>query len=162
MKENYLIKIEGVQESDGETNSIELMTKGSFIQRNGTGPFRLRERQPNVKTTFQRNGNYFISYRETEATGYEGCTTTVKLDRSGMVSMLRFGPSPSQLTIEKGQRHLSHYETGHGAITMGIAADEIVADLNENGGSLHFSYNLDINSSLFSKNTVNITVREAQ
>ncbi|MPM67234.1 hypothetical protein SDC9_114155 [bioreactor metagenome] len=45
---------------------------------------------------------------------------------------------------------------------MGIAADEIVADLNENGGSLHFSYNLDINSSLFSKNTVNITVREAQ
>ena len=141
MKENYLIKIEGVQEADGETNSVELMTKGSFIQ---------------------RNGNYFISYRESETTGYEGCTTTVKLDRSGMVSMLRFGPSPSQLTIEKGQRHLSHYETGHGAITMGIAADEIVADLNENGGSLHFSYNLDINSSLFSKNTVNITVREAQ
>ena len=42
------------------------------------------------------------------------------------------------------------------------AADEIVADLNESGGSLQFSYNLDINSSLFSKNTVNITVREAQ
>lgn len=26
---------------------------------NGTGPFRLRERQPNVKTTFARNGNYW-------------------------------------------------------------------------------------------------------
>ena len=26
---------------------------------NGTGPFRLRERQPNVKTTFQRNGTYW-------------------------------------------------------------------------------------------------------
>jgi peptide/nickel transport system substrate-binding protein len=26
---------------------------------NGTGPFRLRERQPNVKTSFQRNGNYW-------------------------------------------------------------------------------------------------------
>lgn len=26
---------------------------------NGTGPFRLRERQPGVKTTFQRNGNYW-------------------------------------------------------------------------------------------------------
>jgi len=26
---------------------------------NGTGPFRLRERQPNVKTTFQRNGGYW-------------------------------------------------------------------------------------------------------
>ena len=41
------------------------------------------------------------------------------------------------------------------------SADEIVADLSERGGSLRFSYNLDINSSLFSKNTVNITVREA-
>ena len=44
---------------------------------------------------------------------------------------------------------------------MGIAGDEIVADLSERGGSLRFSYNLDINSSLFSKNSVNITVREA-
>ena len=26
---------------------------------NGTGPFRLRERQPNVKTTFVRNGSYW-------------------------------------------------------------------------------------------------------
>ncbi len=26
---------------------------------NGTGPFRLRERQPNVKTTFPRNGRYW-------------------------------------------------------------------------------------------------------
>jgi peptide/nickel transport system substrate-binding protein len=26
---------------------------------NGTGPFRLRERQPNVRTTFSRNGNYW-------------------------------------------------------------------------------------------------------
>jgi peptide/nickel transport system substrate-binding protein len=26
---------------------------------NGTGPFRLRERQPNVKTTFERNNNYW-------------------------------------------------------------------------------------------------------
>ena len=29
------------------------------FQANGTGPFRLRERQPNVKTTFVRNGNYW-------------------------------------------------------------------------------------------------------
>ena len=29
------------------------------FQANGTGPFRLRERQPNVKTSFVRNGNYW-------------------------------------------------------------------------------------------------------
>ena len=140
MREDYLIKIKGVQEADGEENSVELMTRGSYVQ---------------------RGGNYYISYRETEATGYAGCTTTVKLDRTGKVSMLRYGPMHSQLVIEKGRRHICHYDTGQGSITMGIAADEIVANLDERGGSLHFSYNLDINASLFSKNTVNITVREA-
>jgi peptide/nickel transport system substrate-binding protein len=29
------------------------------FQANGTGPYRLRERQPNIKTTFFRNGNYW-------------------------------------------------------------------------------------------------------
>ena len=29
------------------------------FQANGTGPFRLRERQPNIKTTFVRNGSYW-------------------------------------------------------------------------------------------------------
>jgi peptide/nickel transport system substrate-binding protein len=29
------------------------------FQANGTGPYRLRERQPNIKTTFVRNGNYW-------------------------------------------------------------------------------------------------------
>lgn len=140
MKEDYLIKIKGVQESDGEENRVELMTRGSFVH---------------------KAGSYYISYKETEATGYEGCTTTVKLDGEGRVSMLRFGPAPSQLVIERGQRHLCHYDTGHGAFTMGIAADEIVADLTDRGGSLRFSYQLDINSNLFSKNTVDITVREA-
>ena len=140
MSEDYFIKITGTQESDGETNSVELMTRGSFVH---------------------RGGSYYISYRETEATGYEGCTTTVKLDKLGKVSMLRYGPMPSQLVIERGRRHICHYDTGHGTITMGIAADEIVADLTDRGGSLHFSYNLDINANPFSKNTVNITVREA-
>ena len=140
MDEKYLITIKGTMEQGGHQETVELMTHGGFVK---------------------RDGNFFIMYRETEATGYEGCTTTVKLDRMGKVSMLRYGPMSSQLVIEKGRRHICHYDTGQGSITMGIAADEIVADLNERGGRLQFSYNLDINANLFSKNTVNITVREA-
>ena len=140
MEEKYLITIKGTMEQRGDTDTVELMTRGSLVHKDGA---------------------YYIVYKETETTGYEGCTTTVKLDRMGKVSMLRYGPMPSQLVIEKGRRHICHYDTGQGSITMGIAADEIVADLNERGGRLQFSYNLDINANLFSKNTVNITVREA-
>lgn len=141
MKEQYLIKICGTQLSDGEENSVELTTKGSYAI---------------------RGESYYISYKETEATGYEGCTTTVKLDASGKVTMLRFGAAASELVIEPGKRHICHYETGHGALTMGIAANEVIANLNEQGGELKFSYDLDINSNPFSRNIVNISVREVQ
>ena len=78
MKEQYLIKICGTQLSDGEENSVELTTKGSYAI---------------------RGESYYISYKETEATGYEGCTTTVKLDATGKVTMLRFGAAASELVF---------------------------------------------------------------
>ena len=50
------------------------------------------------------------------------------------VSMLRFGKQTSQLVVEKGTRHLCHYETDYGAISLGVSADEIEHGLDENGG----------------------------
>ena len=76
--------------------------------------------------------------------------------------MLRFGKAPSELIIDPTQRHICHYDTGHGSITMGIAADEIIADLDETGGELEFSYDLDVNCNVFSRNKVKISVREVQ
>ena len=73
--------------------------------------------------------------------------------------MLRYGKVPSQLIIEKGTRHLCHYETGYGAISLGVAADVIEHELTEEGGKLKFSYTLDSGADNFiSRNLVDITV----
>lgn len=48
MREDYLITIHGTMEQDGQSDSVKLMTRGSFVK---------------------RNDNFFISYHETEATG---------------------------------------------------------------------------------------------
>lgn len=141
MNEEYLIKIRGSMEQDGQTPTapIELMTRGSFVR---------------------KGSSYYITYKETEATGYAGCTTTLKIAEDGSrVAMLRFGPTPSQLIIEKGTRHLCHYETGYGSITLGVAADEIVQELGPEGGHARFSYVLDSgNEELISRNLVQVTV----
>ena len=107
-----------------------------------------------------KDGAYYIVYKETETTGYEGCTTTVKVaEDARKVSMLRFGKQSSQLIIEKGTRHLCHYETGYGSISLGVAADVIEQRLDENGGRLKFSYTLDSGAESFiSRNLVDITV----
>ena len=139
MQENFLITIKGTMEQRGDSDTVELMTRGSLVHKEGA---------------------YYIVYKETEATGYEGCTTTVKVaEDARKVSMLRYGKVPSQLIIEKGTRHLCHYETGYGAISLGVAADVIEHELPEEGGNLKFSYTLDSGAENFiSRNLVDITV----
>ena len=142
MEENYLIQIAGRMEQGGEADTVRLMTRGSFVR---------------------RGGSFFISYAETEATGFEGCTTTVRVAQDeSRVSMIRYGRAPSQLVIEKGVRHLCHYETGFGAMTLGVAADEITHRLTDEGGQVQFSYTLDMDTAgTISRNQVRITVRPA-
>ncbi len=139
MEENYLITIKGTMEQSGQSDSVELITRGSFVR---------------------REHSFYIVYRETEATGYAGCTTTVRVtEDSRMVSMTRFGKVPSQLVIEKGTRHLCHYETGYGSVSLGVSADVIEHALTETGGRLQFSYTLDSAGEAFiSRNLVDITV----
>ena len=121
VEENYLITIKGTMEQNGENDTVELMTRGNFVQ---------------------RGNSYYIVYAETEATGYAGCTKT-----------------SSQLIIEKGIRHLCHYETGYGSISLGVAADVIEHNLLPDGGELQFSYTLDSGAeTLISRNSVLITV----
>ena len=139
MEEKYLITIKGTMEQRGDTDTVELMTRGSLVHKDGA---------------------YYIVYKETEATGYEGCTTTVKVaDDARKVSMLRFGKQTSQLVIVMGTRHICHYVTGYGAISLGVSADVIEHALDENGGKLQFSYTLDSGAESFiSRNLVDITV----
>ena len=139
MDERFLITIKGTMEQRGDSDTVELMTRGDLVHKENA---------------------YYIVYKETETTGYEGCTTTVKVaEDARKVSMLRYGKVPSQLIIEKGTRHLCHYETGYGAVSLGVAADTIEHALTEQGGRLKFSYTLDSGAENFiSRNLVDIAV----
>lgn len=140
MKEEYLINIVGTMDQQGEVDTVRLVTRGSFMQ---------------------KNNSFLISYEETEATGYEGNITTVKVEDDRKVAMLRSGTSPSQLIIERGRRHVCHYDSGYGVLSLGVAADEITNHLTRAGGRLHFSYTLDTGDAQLSHNEVDITVRQA-
>ena len=97
LKEDYIIRIKSRIEQrldepaaeEEKEEFVELMTRGSFVL---------------------KGGSYYVTYRETETTGYEGCTTTLKIAADGSrVAMLRFGKgggAGTQLLIEKGRRNL--------------------------------------------------------
>jgi len=141
MKKDVLISIKGTVVSEGGVpDIIELITAGRYSNRDGI---------------------YYISYKESEATGFDGVTTTLKVEGDSCVTLTRSGPSSSRLILEKGRRHLCHYETSYGQLMVGVSGCRINTRLDDGGGELTFNYALDINSSLVSQNEVYISVREA-
>ena len=124
-KKNVLISLVSI-ESDGENkNRIELMTEG---------------------TLRYEDDFYEISYEESEMTGLEGTTTTVRVENGRTVMLDRTGTTTSDLVIELGKKHYCHYNTPYGSCTVGVQAKKVESDMNVNGGSLAAVYTLEINA----------------
>ena len=141
MKKNVIISLKGSQQGEGnEKEEIELVTEGSYY-REGT--------------------SHYITYNETEVTGLEGTTTTLKIE-GNKVTMLRYGQNNTQLIFEKGQRHLCCYETPFGAFTIGIKSDKVDIDLKEDGGVISAQYQIDINNNLSGLNNFHLQFRNCQ
>ncbi len=142
MKKDVLISIKGISSIDGQEDTIELTTMGNLF--------------------INKDGKQIISYKESEATGFEGTTTMLELMGDSSVILKRRGANRTELYIEKGRRHLCHYDTGAGDIMIGVFSDSIVNTLGEQGGDVSFKYSLDINSNLASENQIYINVKECQ
>lgn len=139
MKKDVFISIRGVQRVEGDEEVVELMTVGNLYKKRDT---------------------FYLTYDETEATGYSGSHTTLKLEQDGRVTMRRSTPYESQIIVEAGRRHQCHYGTAFGDLFIGVLGVDVNSTLSEEGGELQFSYSLDVNTELASENEVHIQVRE--
>ena len=140
MIKDVCITIKSIQMAEGDEDTTELFTYGKFAPlSNGKG--------------------YRVTYEESEATGFEGSDVTLDITPD-LVKMLRNGKAYSSLIIEKGKKHHCHYGTEYGDFMIGISADEIKSDINENGGNLYLKYTIDINSGLLSENEMFINIKE--
>ncbi len=142
MKKDVLITIKGTQNifEDNQGETIEFITNGQY---------------------HCRAGNKIISYNETELTGLAGVLTTVKVEGNERVTITRSGKHKSQLILEKGTRHLCHYTTAFGDIIMGVKTANIISNLNNCGGEITAQYSLELNHSIASDNSFNISIKEA-
>ena len=140
MKKDVMLEIKGIQRMDGESDEIELTTRGEFSK---------------------THGNYYIRYRESELTGMENVTTVLKIEGDRRVTMTRSGSMRSQLIVEKGMRHQCLYDMGFEAWVVGVIGDSIEPELSDDGGNISFKYTLDLNTAVTSENEVRINIREA-
>ena len=138
---NYLISVTGIQEVDGEKDQIELTTVGSYM--------------------INSRGNTYIGYKEYDEDDPSITSNNmVKVESDDKVTIIRNGGQQTRLILEKGKRHQCHYRTIMGDLMIGVFTDTIKNELNDKGGKLHVSYELDFNNEFISKNEFYIDVKE--
>ncbi|MDK2799353.1 MAG: hypothetical protein PWP27_1235 [Clostridiales bacterium] len=139
MNKNVIISVKGNQQYVDDKNSIELVTQGKY---------------------YKKGDHYFITYKETEITGMEGTTTTLKIG-DGKITLMRFGQNNSQLIFEKGQKHLCYYETEYGSFTVGVFSNDVNINLDDYGGEIAVDYSLEIDHAKAGENDFYLQIREA-
>lgn len=135
---NVMLKIEGMQKSiDGEENVIELTTEGKL---------------------YEKENAMYLVYDETELSGMDGSTTTVKLARD-KISMKRFGRSNSEMVFEKGKRYFANYNTPYGDFDMEVLTMNIDYNINDaSKGDVFIEYHVSLQGMVESKNTLSIRI----
>lgn len=137
MKEDYAITIKGRQVyEDEDQGEICLSALGTYRERDGAR---------------------FILYKEYDDDNASVYRTALLKVEPGVVTMSRSGSS-TRLILEKGRRHLCMYDTGFGALTVGIYTSQLDVDLGDTGGTLEITYTLDVDSNLSSQNQLHIEV----
>lgn len=136
---NVVIDIKGTQGIEGDNDIIELSTVG---------------------TLSEKDGKYLITYEEKETIKTDSVKTLVKAEGEDRITLIRSGGIDSRLVVEKGRRNTCYYTVPQGELVLGIFGEEIENSLNGNGGKVKMSYTIDIDNSVLSHNTVEITVRE--
>jgi len=140
MDKDVIISVRGTQSEDGQnTNAIEFVTLGKYSKVNDA---------------------YYVTYNESEVTGMDGTTTTLSV-ANGVVTLIRVGSVNSHFVFQQGQKHVSYYDTEHGAFTIGVLADEVDVKMNDSGGEIHVGYQLEIDNNNTGKNDFIMLIREA-
>ena len=142
MQKDVVISIVGKQDNGEDQDSIELTTTGQL---------------------YQKPEGFYICYEDSEATGFQGSRTVVKVEGNNRVTMTRRGGKMrTELVVEQGKRHLCRYDTEYGQLTIGVSGNQIDNRLDPEGGIVRFMYTLDVNTTFESKNEVTIEVKSAQ
>lgn len=141
MKKDVEITIHSAQVMDGEGDEMELFTLGRL---------------------YDKDGLLYLSYDETETTGFEGHSTVLKLGPERKVTMNRYGKAKSQLIIETDECHTCLYNTEYGSMSIDVRGRQHELQVQEDAGRLFLAYHLDLGANMTSYNELEVTWKTAK
>ena len=98
---------------------------------------------------YQEEGDAIVlSYDESELSGINGCTTSLKIT-GDKILMKRFGvsmPLDTEIQFEKGKRFTGFYDTPFGAVEMEVLTNNVVNNINraDATGTVNIDYHISL------------------
>jgi uncharacterized beta-barrel protein YwiB (DUF1934 family) len=139
LKKTVTVQINGKQQyQEGHEDQQELITVGMF---------------------YQRNGVFYLVYKESEETGLEGVTTFLSI-KKGVVVLNRQGSVDLLQEFKKGVLNRSIYTTCYGKIWLSVMPRKVEYDLTVHGGRISLEYDLFVDDDLVSYNMLLINIKE--
>jgi len=137
MKE-IMLKIKGkIKRAGEEAEIIEVTTEGKH---------------------YRKGGADYLLYDESEISGMEGSTTSLKL-KDRKITLNRFGNARMRMEFEKGKRHTSDYVTPNGTFKLEILTRELYYGLDDNiKGNILIRYEMSLKGLGQSVNELNIEI----
>lgn len=105
----------------------------------------------------------YIVYKE-----YMGSTpddyivNTLKIAGDSCAELIKNNIKQTRMIFEKNRRNHCLYHTEFGTMTFGVFTSEIEFGGDEKGGNLKLKYTLDMNSTLISKNELDIKFKRIE
>lgn len=138
MENNAIITLTTVQYmKDMDEDVTELTTKGRYAE---------------------KDGKFYIVYEESEMTGFEDTTTTIKVYPEKML-LSRKGKFNSRMEFLPGEKRLCRYPTPYGDIAIAVKPIVYENALKEDGGFVKLEYMLDMNNQIYAKNKLELNVK---
>ena len=136
---DIMLKITGNQFSGDDQDRVEFITAG---------------------TMFSDNEATYISYDETEISGFEGCSTKLTIKPESVV-LTRSGSEMGEtvMCFEKGKRYSGFYSTPMGNIGLELLTNDVrgVAP-GESISKLSIDYDISLKGIIESRNTIDIEI----
>jgi len=139
MKKNAIISIASKQ-SDGnedDGDAIEVVTPGEF---------------------YKKDNCYYAVYEETEISGMEGTTTTLKIEEEDF-TLIRTGTTNTEMKFKKYARDLTLYNTPHGALDLTVDTRELKMNVDNTGGDVFIDYDMIIGNQQILSTTLKIKIK---
>lgn len=141
-KENYLIKIKGIQNFEDDNDSVMLTVRGNY---------------------YEEEGKKTLKYREYLTDNLDNYTDTIiEILNRDLVTINKTGELNTTIILEKGKRHECMYTTPVGTISMAFYTKSIDNSLSYQGGKLSITYNTDYLPGFSSENTLSVRIKKLE